>query len=82
MHTPFQKIRSLWTPQTRNPNQVAMDEDERVPSGPSVAVSIAGVTAYEGTHALGDVRYGILPSKASSPLKAGNAMPATSAQCP
>jgi hypothetical protein len=55
-----------------------MDEDEWVLSGPSVEVSISGVIAYEGTHAIGDVLYGILSSKASSPLKAGNAMAATS----
>lgn len=78
MHTPFQKIHPLWTPQTRHFYHVAMDEDERVLSGPSVVVSISDVTAYEGTHAIGDVRCGILPSKASSPLKAGTAMPATS----
>ncbi|MBC2775943.1 hypothetical protein H6M51_24160 [Rhizobium sp. AQ_MP] len=78
MHTPFQKIHPLWTPKTRHPYHVAMDEDEWVLSGPSVEVSISGVIAYEGTHAIGDVLYGILSSKASSPLKAGNAMAATS----
>jgi hypothetical protein len=79
VHTPFQKIHPLWTPKTRHPYHVAMDEDERVLSGPSVAVSISGVTANEGAHAIGDVRYGILSSKASSPLKAGKAMAAMSA---
>lgn len=79
MHTPFQKIHSLWTPQTRPPCYVAKDIDERVPSGPSFVVSISGVTAYKGTHAIRDVPYGILTSMASSPLKAGSAVRATGA---
>jgi hypothetical protein len=79
VHTPFQKIHSLWTPQTRHPYYVARDEDERVLSGQSVVVSISGVTANEGTHAIRNVRYGILTSKASSPLKAGSAVRATGA---
>lgn len=79
MHTPFQKIHSLWTPQTRHPYYVARDVDGRVLSGPSVVVSISGVTANEGTHAIRNVRYGILISKASSPLKAGSAVRATGA---
>ncbi len=72
-------ISALWTPQTRPPCYVARDIDERVLSGPSVVVSISGVTAYKGTHAIRDVRYGILTNKASSPLKAGSAVRATGA---
>ncbi len=79
MHTPFQKIHSLWTHQTRNPCYVARDIYERVLSGQSVVVSISGVTANEGTYAIRKVRYGILTSKASSPLKAGSAVRATGA---
>lgn len=79
MHTPFQKIHSLWTPQTRHPYYVARDVNERVLSGPSVVVSISGVTANEGTHAIRIVCYGILTNKASSPLKAGSAVRATGA---
>jgi hypothetical protein len=79
VHTPFQKIHSLWTPQTRHPYYVARDVDERVLLGPSVVVSISGVTANEGTHAIRNVCYGILTNKASSPLKAGSAVRATGA---
>ncbi|NBB53415.1 hypothetical protein GVN24_34625 [Rhizobium sp. CRIBSB] len=79
MHTPFQKIHSLWTPQTRHPYYVARDEDERVLSGQSVVVSISGVIAYRGTHAIRDLPYGILTSIASSPLRASKAVSATGA---
>ncbi|MBU2325803.1 MAG: hypothetical protein KJ755_00375 [Alphaproteobacteria bacterium] len=79
MHTTFPDIHSLWTPQARHPYHVARDEDERVLSGPSAVVSISGVTANEGTHAIRNGRYGILTSKASSPLKAESAVRATGA---